>query len=389
MGGIHFVEGAVWACFVGSWLALRVSFSRSPLEEFALAPQCIVAVCAALAATAVRSREGMLRTLFHLCFGSWLSQAYFIAELMLTENFRKGTLENQGLAVVSLGLSLALSTVQTLIAGSGLKETRWREGTWALCTVVCTSSVQSAPWNGGLLNVLWSIVAVSTNLCSICLKPFQMGAIPQEYSAGGLSANQILDITSVALQATSAAVSLAAAYLNERNSWLLPAFLGAPLALQAYWAATGYDPGPMPSAPSRDQVEQAEAEEDREPVPDAVRQAPVIPAAARQAQAIPAAARQAQAIPAAARQAQAVPQAARVVQLPKLTPPAQPPAARPVPYIRPPSDYFPVMPMPGQSSPTNPNRHDTDSLKASVKCFRDAILFGKTRPAVAKCKKSA
>jgi hypothetical protein len=365
MGSIHFVEGAVWACFVGSWLALRISFSRSPLEEFALAPQCIVSVCAALAATAVRYKEGMLRTLFHLCFGSWLSQAYFIAELMLTERFRKGTLENQGLAVVSLGLSLALSTVQTLIAGSGLKETRWREGTWALCTVVCTSSVQSAPWNGGLLNVLWSIVAVSTNLCSICLKPFQMRAIPQEYSAGGLSANQILDITSVALQATSAAVSLAAAYLNERNSWLLPAFLGAPLALQAYWAATGYDAVPRPSAPSRDQLEQAEAEEDHEPE------------------------RQAQAVPAASSQARAIPQAARVVQLPKMTPPAQQPAVRPIPYIRPPSDYFPVMPMPGQSSPTNPIRHDTDNLKASVKCFRDAILFGKTRPAVAKCKKSA
>ncbi len=382
MGSIHFVEGAVWACFVGSWLALRISFSRSPLEEFALAPQCIVSVCAALAATAVRYKEGMLRTLFHLCFGSWLSQAYFIAELMLTERFRKGTLENQGLAVVSLGLSLALSTVQTLIAGSGLKETRWREGTWALCTVVCTSSVQSAPWNGGLLNVLWSIVAVSTNLCSICLKPFQMRAIPQEYSAGGLSANQILDITSVALQATSAAVSLAAAYLNERNSWLLPAFLGAPLALQAYWAATGYDVAPLPSAPSRDQLEQAEAEEDHDPE----RQAQAVPAGASQARAIPQAARVVQ-LPKMTPPAQQP--AARVVQLPKMTPPAQQPAVRPIPYIRPPSDYFPVMPMPGQSSPTNPNRHDTDNLKASVKCFRDAILFGKTRPAVAKCKKSA
>lgn len=268
---VYGVEGAVWGCFTGAWLALRLSLARSPVEEFALIPVAGLAVCALLATSASGKAGGALGVelaLFHVAFGMWATLVYATAEGLLNTEFARGVLENQTFAVASLAVSLSFLTIQTLVAAAAVRSPSvWARTAWAKAVVVLVTTLHACTKHDSQQYLALSVIILWADFAAACLEPFQQWGLPLELGVGPLSAQQILDICSLSLQVVSSCFALGLAYASGRTQWALPPFLALPLAALVYDLVTGDNYRAMPSAPPEDLVRPAEQPARQQPQP--------------------------------------------------------------------------------------------------------------------------
>lgn len=255
---VYGVEAAVWACFTGGWVALRSYLHRTPLEEFVLVPAAVVAVCGLLATSMSRAPLTIELTLFQATFGAWFTLAYAVAECFVTTQFAEFFLENMAFAVASLAISLAFVTIQTLITAAAIPQgtSIWRDSTWAKVALVLLTTLQTGTKHDTHETLAFAVIVLWADFASLCLEPFQLWKFPLSLGIGPLSAQQILDITSISLLCVSAGFAVGIGILSEKISFVLYAFLGLPLAVLLYNLISEDNFRTMPSAPPMPQPSQ-------------------------------------------------------------------------------------------------------------------------------------
>lgn len=248
---VYGVEAAVWACFTGGWVALRSYLHRTPLEEFVLIPASAVAVCGLLATSMSKVPLTIELTLFQVSFGAWFTLAYALAEAFVTSQFAEFFLENMAFAVASLAVSLAFVTIQTLITAAAIPQgtSIWRGSTWAKVALVLLTTLQAGTKHDTHETLAFAVIVLWADFASLCLEPFQLWKFPLSLGIGPLSAQQILDITSISLLCVSAGFAVGIGILSERTSFVLYVFLGLPLAVLLYNLIGEDNFRTVPSAP--------------------------------------------------------------------------------------------------------------------------------------------
>ena len=403
---VYGVEAAVWACLTGAWLALRLQFSRSPLEEFALVPAAGLSVCALLATSASDKPRPVELATFHVTFGAWVALVYCVVEALLTPAFAAVVLENLSFALASAAISLSFLTILTLMVAAGVSEgSVWAETTWAAAALVFVTTVHACTKHDTQLSLSFAVVILWADFAAACLQPFQLHGFPLELGIGPLSAQQILDIASLSVQTVSAGFALASALLAGRTGWALPAFLAVPLAVQLYSLLSKDEFRPVPPAEEAEVFEAGTPEftppapsAPQMPVPQFGRAPAILPQPARQAPAI---------LPQPARQAPAIlPQPARQAPATLPQPARQAPAT--LPQFRQHHYHFqqaataeqPAAPAEQPSAPPQhllPSRQHhyhfamthAQAGSGPSKLVQDALLFGRARPIVPKVKKNS
>jgi len=385
---VYGVEAAVWASLTGAWLALRLQYSRSPLEEFALVPAAGLSVCALLATSASDKPRSVELATFHVTFGAWVALVYCVVEALLTPAFAAVVLENLSFALASAAISLSFLTILTLMVAAGVSEgSVWAETTWAAAALVFVTTVHACTKHDTQLSLSFAVVILWADFAAACLQPFQLHGFPLELGIGPLSAQQILDIASLSVQTVSAGFALTSALLAGRTGWALPAFLAVPLAAQLYSLLSKDEFRPVPPAEEAE-VFEAGTPEFTPPAPSApqmpmpqFRQAPaVLPQPARQAPAVlPQPARQAPAVLPQFRQHHYHFQQAATAKQP--AEPAEQPSAPPQ-HLLPPA-------VPHRQHHYHFAMTHAQAGSGPSKLVQDALLFGRARPIVPKVKKNS
>jgi len=374
---VYGVEAAVWASLTGAWLALRLQYSRSPLEEFALVPAAGLSVCALLATSASDKPRSVELATFHVTFGAWVALVYCVVEALLTPAFAAVVLENLSFALASAAISLSFLTILTLMVAAGVSEgSVWAETTWAAAALVFVTTVHACTKHDTQLSLSFAVVILWADFAAACLQPFQLHGFPLELGIGPLSAQQILDIASLSVQTVSAGFALTSALLAGRTGWALPAFLAVPLAAQLYSLLSKDEFRPVPPAEEAE-VFEAGTPEFTPPAPSApqmpmpqFRQAPaVLPQPARQAPAV---------LPQFRQHHYHFQQAATAKQPAE---PAEQPSAPPQ-HLLPPA-------VPHRQHHYHFAMTHAQAGSGPSKLVQDALLFGRARPIVPKVKKNS
>ena len=374
---VYGVEAAVWASLTGAWLALRLQYSRSPLEEFALVPAAGLSVCALLATSASDKPRPVELATFHVTLGAWVALVYCVVEALLTPAFAAVVLENLSFALASAAISLSFLTILTLMVAAGVSEgSVWAETTWAAAALVFVTTVHACTKHDTQLSLSFAVVILWADFAAACLQPFQLHGFPLELGIGPLSAQQILDIASLSVQTVSAGFALTSALLAGRTGWALPAFLAVPLAAQLYSLLSKDEFRPVPPAEEAE-VFEAGTPEFTPPAPSApqmpmpqFRQAPaVLPQPARQAPAI---------LPQFRQHHYHFQQAATAKQPAE---PAEQPSAPPQ-HLLPPA-------VPHRQHHYHFAMTHAQAGSGPSKLVQDALLFGRARPIVPKVKKNS
>lgn len=383
---VYGVEAAVWACLTGAWLALRLQYSRSPLEEFALVPAAGLSVCALLATSASDKPRPVELAAFHFTLGAWVALVYCVVEALLTPAFSAVVLENLSFALASAAISLSFLTILTLMVAAGVSEgSVWAETTWAAAALVFVTTVHACTKHDTQLSLSFAVVILWADFAAACLQPFQLHGFPLELGIGPLSAQQILDIASLSVQAVSAGFALASALLAGRTGWALPAFLAVPLAAQLYSLLSKDEFRQVPPAEEAE-VFEAGTPEFTPPAPSAPQMPVILPQFRPQQVVLPQFRPQPAVLPPFRQHHYQVQQIVRHASAP---PP--PPAAQPEPSEVPSAPPQHLLP---PAAPHRQHHYHVQQIRAQAgsgpsKLVQDALLFGRARPIVPKVKKNS
>ena len=276
-GTIYSVEGAVWACLTISWLVARLSLSKSPLEESVLIAGAALALGNLLCGSLANDREQGERLCFHMTFALWLFFVYAVAECLSTPALGdKLTLSpslGSVLSVASVGLSLALLTIQTLVAGAAVSESLWAGAAWADAFLPLVASFQACASHTTASSMSLSALVLWTSFCVFTLFGIRFAfSLPLESKVGLITLDQFLEILSLSLKSCCTVFALVLAYANGKTTWALPAAFAVPLAIGTLKLIFKFLPRPplktsaanpqeraetAPSAPPQSQVEAA------------------------------------------------------------------------------------------------------------------------------------
>lgn len=235
---IYTVEGAVWACLSVSWLAIRLSASRSPLDESAVVLAAALALTNFACASLSTDSKNAQRLYFQVVFAAWVSLAYQVADCLSVPALSDKYLNSPGLghffSVFSVAVSLALLTVQMLVAGAAVPDVLWQGTEWTDVLVALAALFQACAFHGHpqsaeyAISVLIIIMSFSilalTCVCSLVVFPLSSGI-------GSLSVDQILQISSISLKVVCSGFALGLAYSSGSATWALPLVLLVPVAL--------------------------------------------------------------------------------------------------------------------------------------------------------------
>ena len=408
---IYSVEGAVWGCLTVSWLAVRLSLSRSPLEEAALISAAVLGVSSLVCSSFSTSQEDTNRLYFNMLFAIWLAFVYETAECLtissLGDKFLSASALGSVFPTASAAISLSLLTVQVLIAAAATSESVWRDCGWADATVVLVTSFQVCAQrtffeDAALSWVFNSIIFLANAGILAVLGLRSLAQFPLSMGIQLLSAEQIMYITSISLIVLSSAFTLAAAYMSGTTLWALPVVLGIAISSSVWHLLFHTEYREAASAPSEAAVMANPTAEDKaQQPPQIVRPPPVNPWVLQPPP------------PVAPRALQPLPLVQPKVQQPP--PPVEPKVQQQPPPVRPQVQQTPapVQPQVQQTPPPfffhqhharshfrsrgageGDARHgwefDANAAKLTVtRIAQDALLFGHTRPLVAKSKKTS
>jgi hypothetical protein len=235
---IYSVEGAVWACLTVSWLAIRNSASKSPLEEASLVVAAALAFTNLLCTSFSQERKATQRLYFQLIFAVWVAFAYEIADCLTASKLSDRYLNSPGigrsLSIFSAAVSLALLTVQMLIAAAAVPELLWQGTEWTDVLVALAASFQACAHHGNPQSVEYalSVLVVMMSFCVLATTAVRLLAVfPPTFGIGLLSVDQILQIINISLKVVSSGFALGLAYSTGSPTWALPLVLFIPIAL--------------------------------------------------------------------------------------------------------------------------------------------------------------
>lgn len=352
---VYGVEAAVWACFTGGWVALRSYLHRTPLEEFALIPAAAVAVCGLLATSMSKAPLATELTLFQVSFGAWFTLVYAVVEAFVTSQFAEFFLQNMAFAVASLAVSLAFSTIQTLITAAAIPQgtSVWTGSTWAKVALVLLTTLQAGTKHDTHETLAFAVIILWADFASVCLEPFQLWKFPLSMGIGLLSAQQILDIASVSLLCVSAGFAVGTGILSGRTSFVLSIFLGLPLAVLLYKLIGEDNFRAVPSAPPPQPHEQQPQQQKQQQPQQQPQQ--------QQQQQQP--------------QRSEHGEEAHRVKFPQIILPQFPHSVRPAHFHAPQNRPPPVNPQAFRHEPLQQPPARSRQMPPSAKSFQDAILF--------------
>lgn len=347
---IYSVEGAVWAALSVSWLIARTSISRSPLEEAAIIPAAILGVSNLLCSSISSNRENSERLYFQMIFAVWFAFLYEILECItipeLTSRYLHHSSLGSILSVASASLSLAIVTVQTLIASAPVSDTLWQDYSWTYATVPLVSSFHACSSHDTAQSMGLSAVILFSGASVFSLLIVRAaGQFPLDMGILDLSLDQILEITCISLKVLCAIFALSLAYTTGHTTWLLPVALAIPLVFSCIHLIFKSqfreikDASEQPSAPTQRDVEAIQPKAEK-----AVEQ-----------------------------------KKAPAPQISPLNPSAQRYPHQP--HVRP-------RQMHGNLSDLQPLGMHTQFSNLASRVAQDALLFGNTKPLVAKLKKN-
>lgn len=406
---IYSVEGAVWGCLTVSWLAVRLSLSRSPLEESALISAAVLGVSTLLCSSFSSAPDETNRFYFNMLFGIWIAFVYEIAECLtissLGDKFLSASALGSVFPTASGAISLSLLTVQVLIAAAATSESIWRDCGWADAVVVLVTSFQVCAQrtffdDAALSWVFNSIIFLSNAGILAVLGLRSLAQFPLSMGIQLLSAEQIMHITSISLIVLSSAFTLAAAYISGTTLWALPVVLGIAILSSVWHLLFHTEYREAASAPSEAAVmEHATNGDKAQPPPQVARPPPVNPFVLQPQQVTPFVLPPQQVKPYVLQPPPAVaPQALQPLPTRNLQPQSQPPPTQP--QVQPQPKPFVYHPhnarshsrsrAPGGDDNGYSWEFDAQAAKSTVtRIAQDALLFGHTRPLVAKSKKTS
>lgn len=225
MSRIYSVEGAVLSCVTIAYLAARASLTSAPLEDAHLVPAAVLGIFALVCTTITPNVERVQRTYFHVIFAFWLSLAYGLVEAATAGAIQVNTF--------SASVSLALLTVQVLIAAAAVSETLWHGSAWADLAVILITWFQacvSHATQGSLAAAGIMCFANGLSAALLYVRPFYQ-MFPEQAGTGAYSLQQILEILSASLKSLSVVLAIAIAYASGSTIWGLPVFLAIPMAV--------------------------------------------------------------------------------------------------------------------------------------------------------------
>jgi len=162
------VESAVWGCFTGSWIALRNMASAAVLDTLVVIPGACLAICSLLICSVTPTRSPAIESsVAQMNFGTWLASVCHVVEVSTNALARKRILADPYLSMASLGISLALSTIQMLISASSVSPNLFHTelSLWADIYLVLVTAFQA-----GLLGEMYTgsaVVIVLLNMASL------------------------------------------------------------------------------------------------------------------------------------------------------------------------------------------------------------------------------
>jgi hypothetical protein len=223
MTKIYALEGAVLSCLTIAYIVARARFSQAPLEDANLIPAAVLGIFALLCATLAQNLERVQRLYFHVVFAFWLSLAYG-----LLEAFSVGALNVNPLTAA---VSLALLTVQVLIAAAAVSETMWSGILWADLSIILVTWYHACLHHGTPPLLTAAVVTCFVNSLSTALlfiRPFYE-LFPDKVGTDKFSLQQILEILSASLKALAVVIAMAVAYPSGGTTWGLPVILTLPM----------------------------------------------------------------------------------------------------------------------------------------------------------------
>lgn len=229
---IYAVEGAVWSCIVLAWVVLRCNISNAAFEVSALGPAVIMSFCNLLASSLATARETAETLYFQVLFGIWLAFAYETLDVMGSSNLAGIVLGNQALGMASMAVSVALLTVQTLVAAAAVSESLWDKCTWADVAIVFVTAFHACVKHDTHQGMGFAVVILFCDCAALLLLAVrELAQFPLEWGLGPLSLDQIISITILSLETVSIGFAMGHAYAEKNATWLLVVALALPLAV--------------------------------------------------------------------------------------------------------------------------------------------------------------
>lgn len=224
MSQIYALEGAVLSCLTVAYTVARSGITQAPLEDAHIIPAAVLGIFVLLCTTLAQNLERVQRLYFHVIFAFWLSLVYG-----LVEAFSVG-----GLAVnpLTAAISLALLTVQTLIAAAAVSDTMWQGITWADLSLILITWYHACLHHGNPQLLSAAVITCFVNSLSVCLlvvRPFYE-LFPDQVGTDKFSLQQILEILSASLKALAVVLAICVAYVSGGTTWGLPVVLILPVA---------------------------------------------------------------------------------------------------------------------------------------------------------------
>lgn len=274
---IQSVEGAVWAAFSASWLALRLYLGSARLDAWIIAPTASFAlVNLGLGAGLPNFVRHFEEKFFQHAFGAWLAAVAMALDVSTSKSAHKALLADPWLSVASVALSMAFSTIQMLIAAGAAggrmfvgQNHLWTDSYFMLVTAAQACAFRaSQPAAAG--------VVVALNVISVWGLGARMWKLPDHVSIGLLSLQAFLEIARYSLHVVALITAAAAAYLAETTTFGLLL-----LSVPGLFAGALQLAGEVTQKPILAQEEPVESSEPSAPTEEAIRRAEQPQVAAR------------------------------------------------------------------------------------------------------------
>lgn len=218
------VEGAVWAAFTWSWLALRLYLSTAHLDAWILAPgSCFAVVNLALCCVFPSQSRRIETTFFQVAAGTWLACLAAVVELGTTTAARQRYLPDPWLSVASLAVSLAFCTVQTLLSAASVAPDLFADPRhlWADTYILLATAFYAALVREAQLAA--SAVVLVANLLAMASIGAKLWKLPAGAVVGTVTVQVFLESSLFASQLAALIAALGGAYAAGMTSFALVA----------------------------------------------------------------------------------------------------------------------------------------------------------------------
>jgi hypothetical protein len=216
------------------------------MEESILVPAAVLGVINLLRASLTTSETSGERFYFHMIFALWLAFVYEIIECLFIPDLLKKFMYSSSLgsvfSVVSVSISLALLTIQTLVAAAAVRENLWLGTSWTDAYIPIVATFHASVNHNSTQFMVFAVIILHMSLCIFLLLIIRnTGVLPSTIQVGLLSIDEFFDIMSISFKIICSSFAIATAYIGNTTVWALPVALALPIFLNTFIFLFNFD----------------------------------------------------------------------------------------------------------------------------------------------------